>query len=45
MQRPKVIRDVLMFPASLSLSPLFLVLVYLSDPAKSHSDNLQEETK
>lgn len=32
-----------MFPASFSLSPIVLVLLHLSDPARSHSDNLVEQ--
>lgn len=31
-----------MFPASFSLSPNVLVLLHLSEPARSHSENLRE---
>ena len=35
MTRPSVVRDLLMFEPSLSLSPLAPVLLALSDPARS----------
>ena len=38
--------EVFIFPASFKRSPVFCVLVYLSEPAKSTNDNLKcEESK
>ena len=36
-----VMREVLMFPASFNLSPVFCVFVYLSEPARSTNDKLE----
>lgn len=41
MHFPRMSREVLMFPASFSLSPTVWVLVHLSEPARSHRENLQ----
>lgn len=43
MHFPRLSREVLMLPASLSRSPLFWVLAQRSDPARSHSDSLEGE--
>lgn len=41
MHFPRMSSEVLMFPASFSLSPAVWVLVHLSEPARSHRENLQ----
>lgn len=41
MHFPKTRSELLMFPASFSLSPKVLVLLHLSEPAKSHRENLR----
>ena len=41
MTRPSVVRDLLMFDPSLSLSPLAPVLLALSDPARSTREILE----
>lgn len=41
MHFPRVSSEVLMLPASFSLSPNVLVLLHLSEPARSHRENLQ----
>lgn len=41
MHFPRVSREVLMLPASFSLSPNVLVLLHLSEPARSHRENLR----
>lgn len=43
MHFPRLSREVLMFPASFSRSPLFCVLAHRSDPARSHSASLEPE--
>lgn len=40
MHFPKMSRELFMFPASFSLSPNVLVLLHLSEPARSHRENL-----
>ena len=37
---PKVVKDLLIFPASFSLSPVAFVIFCLSEPAKSTKCNL-----
>lgn len=41
MHFPRVSSEVLMLPASFSRSPNVLVLLHLSEPARSHRENLQ----
>lgn len=41
MHFPRMSRELLMFPASFSLSPNVLVLLHLSEPARSHRENLR----
>lgn len=38
---PRIRREVFIFPLSFNLSPSLRVLVHLSEPARSHSDNLK----
>lgn len=40
---PKISRELLMLPASLSLSPKVFVLLHLSEPARSQRENLREK--
>lgn len=42
MHFPKISRELFMFPASFSRSPIVLVLLHLSEPARSHRENLEE---
>ena len=42
MQRPSTNREVFIFPASFNRSWVFWVLAALSEPAKSHRDNLKK---
>lgn len=41
MHFPRMSRELFMFPASFSLSPNVLVLLHLSEPARSHRENLR----
>lgn len=43
MHFPRMCRELLMLPASFRRSPNVLVLLHLSEPARSHSENLQKE--
>ena len=41
MHFPRMSRELLIFPASFSLSPNVFVLLHLSEPARSHRENLR----
>lgn len=43
MHLPRMSRELLMFPASFSRSPNVLVLLHLSEPARSHRENLTQK--
>lgn len=45
MHFPSVSSELLMFPASFSLSPVLCVREHLSDPARSHSASLNTQTE
>lgn len=40
MHFPRMSRELFMLPASFNLSPNVLVLLHLSEPARSHRENL-----
>lgn len=45
MHFPRMSSELLMLPASFSLSPIVLVLLQRSEPARSHSENLETQFK